>query len=75
LIYPIELEAVLVHIHGGGFVAMQSGSHQSYLCKWASELNMPIFSIDYRLAPDHPFPAALSDIYQVYAWLMVNMES
>ena len=36
---------------------------------------MPIFSIDYRLAPDNPFPAALNDVYQVFAWLMKNLES
>jgi len=36
---------------------------------------MPIFSIDYRLAPENPYPAALNDVYQCYIWLVANMES
>jgi len=43
--------ALVIHVHGGGFVSMSSGSHQSYTRMWANELNIPIFSVDYRLAP------------------------
>ena len=49
---------------------MSSGSHQNYTRVWANELNVPIFSIDYRLAPKDPFPAALNDVWQVYYWLI-----
>lgn len=47
----IKTNAVIIHVHGGGFVAMSSGSHQNYTRVWANELGVPIFSIDYRLAP------------------------
>jgi hormone-sensitive lipase len=44
-------KALVIHVHGGGFVAMSSGSHQSYSRVWANQLGVPVFSIDYRLAP------------------------
>jgi acetyl esterase/lipase len=63
-------KAVVLHVHGGGFVAMSSGSHQTYTRRWANELaGVPIFSVDYRLAPASIFPAALNDVWQVYLWL------
>jgi len=42
---------------------------------WANDLNIPIFSVDYRLAPDNKFPAALNDVWQTYFWLVNNAES
>ena len=47
---PLE-KALIIHVHGGGFVSMSSGSHQTYTRLWANEIGVPIFSIDYRLAP------------------------
>ncbi|CAI2384024.1 unnamed protein product [Moneuplotes crassus] len=68
----IDVEAIMVHIHGGGFVSMSSSSHQGYTRKYANELGIPVFSIDYRLAPEDPYPAALNDVWQVYYWLATN---
>lgn len=65
-----ELKEVVIHIHGGGFVSMSSGSHQNYTRRWAKSLKRPVFSIDYRLAPEHPFPAALDDCWQFYNWFL-----
>lgn len=61
---------LIIHIHGGGFVAMSSSSHENYLRKWANTLNAPIFSIDYSLAPESQFPVALNEIYQAYLWII-----
>lgn len=66
--------ALVIHVHGGGFVAMSSGSHQSYSRMWANTLGVPIFSVDYRLAPGDQFPAALNDVWQTYYWLVLNAE-
>ena len=71
----IKVDAIMIHIHGGGFVAMSSFSHQSYSRKWAKELGIPIFSIDYRLAPEYPYPAALNDVWQAYYWIVNNCQS
>lgn len=71
----IKVDAILIHIHGGGFVGMSSSSHQTYTRRWANETGMPIFSIDYRLAPEHPYPAAINDVWQAYYWIVNNCES
>lgn len=65
-----ELQEIIIHIHGGGFVSMSSGSHQNYTRRWANMLKRPVFSIDYRLAPEYPFPAALDDCWQFYNWIV-----
>lgn len=71
----IKIDAIMIHIHGGGFVAMSSASHQSYTRKWANQIGIPIFSIDYRLAPEHAYPAALNDVWQAYYWIVNNCET
>ena len=55
-VYAAHFSTVMIHIHGGGFVCMSSSSHQHYLIKWAKKLDVPIFSIDYRLAPEVKTP-------------------
>jgi len=71
----IDIDAIMIHIHGGGFVAMSSASHQTYTRKWANEVGIPIFSIDYRLAPEHAYPAALNDVWQAYYWIINHCET
>jgi len=66
----IKPEGIIIHIHGGGFVSGSSSSHRNYLYRWSKSLNRVIFSIDYRLAPDYPYPAALDDIWQAYNWII-----
>lgn len=61
---------VVIHIHGGGFLTMSSGSHQVYTRTWANKLDCPIFSIDYRLSPEYKYPAAIDDVWQVYTWIV-----
>lgn len=68
--------AVILHIHGGGFIAMSSASHQTYTRIWANELGgIPIFSVDYRLAPENKFPDAINDVWQVYYWICEHAET
>ena len=64
--------AIIIHVHGGGFVSMSSSSHESYLRKWCNKLEVPVFSIDYRLAPEHPYPQPLDDVWQAYNWVVDN---
>lgn len=67
-------DALVIHIHGGGFVAMSSSSHESYLRKWSNKLEVPVISIDYRLAPENPYPKALDDVWQAYNWILNNAQ-
>ncbi len=52
---------VMVFFHGGGFVMGGIGTHEPYCAEAARLLDMPVISVDYRLAPEHPFPAAVED--------------
>ncbi|XP_072122379.1 hormone-sensitive lipase-like isoform X1 [Mobula birostris] len=63
---------LIVHFHGGGFVAHTSKSHEPYLRSWSHELASPILSIDYSLAPEAPFPRALEDCFFAYCWAVKN---
>ena len=40
-----------MHIHGGGFIALSSSSSQNFTRRWANALEVPVFSIDYRMPP------------------------
>jgi hormone-sensitive lipase len=62
--------SLIIHIHGGGFVAMSSSSHENYLRKWTKALDVPIISIDYGLAPENPYPKPLDDVWQAYNWII-----
>lgn len=65
-------DGLILHVHGGGFVAQSSKSHEMYLRTWACELGVPILSIDYSLAPEAPFPRAFEECFFVYAWCLNN---
>lgn len=63
-------DKVLIYFHGGGFNAMSSSSHQNYLVKWAKELKIPIFAVDYRKAPQTQYPEPVNDCCRAYVWLL-----
>uniref|UniRef100_A0A915EKV5 Hormone-sensitive lipase n=1 Tax=Ditylenchus dipsaci TaxID=166011 RepID=A0A915EKV5_9BILA len=65
---------LLIHCHGGGYVATTSKSHETYLRAWAKSLNCPIVSIDYSLAPENPFPRATEEVLYAYAYILNNPE-
>lgn len=63
---------LIVHCHGGGFVAQSSNSHLVYLKSWAKSAGAPIVSIDYSLAPEAPYPRALHEAFYSYLWAIQN---
>ncbi|XP_029695185.1 LOW QUALITY PROTEIN: hormone-sensitive lipase [Takifugu rubripes] len=63
---------LLIHFHGGGFVAQTSRSHEPYLKSWSQDLDVPILSVDYSLAPEAPFPRALEECFYAYCWALRN---
>lgn len=67
--------AIVIHIHGGGFVAMSSQSHKMYVNRWVKDLKLIHFSIDYRLAPQNMYPDALDDVWQAYLWIINYAET
>jgi acetyl esterase/lipase len=63
-------EGVLLYLHGGGFVYGLTPPHFQMAAYLAEKLSMRILLVDYRVAPDHPFPAALDDCVTAYRWLV-----
>ncbi|KAM4630569.1 lipase, hormone-sensitive a isoform 2-T3 [Polymixia lowei] len=63
---------LLIHFHGGGFVAQTSKSHENYLRSWSKDLGVPILSVDYSLSPEAPFPRALEECFYAYCWALKN---
>lgn len=64
---------VMVFYHGGGFVIGDIDSHEPYCAEAARQLDMPVISIDYRLAPENPFPAAPEDCEAATRWIADNI--
>lgn len=60
---------VLCWIHGGGYVFGSAEMGQSFGGRVAAELGVLVVSVDYRLAPEHPFPAPLEDCYTGLRWV------
>jgi acetyl esterase/lipase len=72
---PKEIfKKIIIHIHGGGFMAMSSTYHETYLRFFANETQRPLFSIDYRLAPIAKFPGPLHDCIRGYFWIKQFVE-
>lgn len=63
---------LIIHCHGGGFVAQSSNSHLVYLKSWAKRTGAPIVSVDYSLAPEAPYPRALHEAFYAYLWAIQN---
>lgn len=65
---PTGAEPALLWAHGGGFVFGSVHTEDATARILASALECTIVSVDYRLAPEHPFPAALQDVYATLRW-------
>jgi epsilon-lactone hydrolase len=61
---------VILYIHGGGYVSCSAATHRPITAALARLSRRKVFSLDYRLAPEHRYPAALSDALAAYQWLL-----
>lgn len=57
---------IMIYLHGGGYVVGSPATHRSLVARFAKACSIRALSLDYRLAPEHPFPAALEDALAVY---------
>lgn len=62
-------QPILVYFHGGGFVIGSLTSHDPICRLLASRIPAIVVAVDYRLAPEHPFPAAAEDAYAATHWV------
>jgi acetyl esterase/lipase len=64
------LPGAMLYLHGGGFVSCSPDTHRPITGALARLSRRAVFSADYRLAPEHPFPAALDDAFDAYRWML-----
>jgi len=64
---------VLIYVHGGAFRSLSKDTHWVMALAWARE-GYVVFNVNYRLAPEHRFPAALEDLTHAWAWVADNAE-
>lgn len=64
-----EAGPVMVFYHGGGFVIGDIFVYEPYCAEVARQIDLPVISVDYRLAPEHPFPAAADDCEAATRWI------
>jgi acetyl esterase len=69
---PPPPQPLLVYLHGGGWVIGDLDSHDS-VCRFLAEHGgCRVLSVDYRLAPEHPFPIPVEDVVAAFAWAHAN---
>ena len=65
--------ATMLYFHGGAFIMGGLGTHDPLCRRLASRAGLQVVSVDYRLAPEHPFPAAHDDAAKAWAWAEANL--
>jgi monoterpene epsilon-lactone hydrolase len=68
-------DRLLLYFHGGGFVASTPRLHAALVARICRAARVRAFVPDYRLAPEHPFPAAPEDCLASYEWLLSQVQS
>lgn len=63
---------VILYFHGGGYCSGSLDSHRAMVSKLCNEAHARALLVDYRLAPEHPFPAAYEDAMTCYRWLLAS---
>jgi len=72
---PDQVDAVMLHIHGGGFVSGEPELTDMLHEILSAELNLAFVSVDYRLAPEHPYPAGPDDCEAAAVWLLEHAKA
>lgn len=63
-------DRVIFYIHGGGYVSGSCSDHRVHVAKFVKGSGVAALQFEYRLAPEHPFPAAIEDSVKAYRWLL-----
>jgi acetyl esterase/lipase len=71
---PNVEDAVLFYTHGGGYISGTCSDHRAMVAKLVVYSGVRLLHFDYRLAPEHPYPAALDDTLTAYRWLLKQIQ-
>ncbi|KOG12130.1 MULTISPECIES: alpha/beta hydrolase [Streptomyces] len=70
----MESRPAVYFTHGGGMVLGDNRNLIGEMLDWVQQLGIVLVSVEYRLAPEHPFPAGLEDVYAGFRWTMTRAE-
>jgi monoterpene epsilon-lactone hydrolase len=65
-------DRVILYLHGGGYVMGSINTHRAMIGRLSRAAQAKCLALDYRLAPEHPFPAAVEDATAAYRWLLAQ---
>lgn len=63
-------QKTILYLHGGGYVIGSTATHRSLASRLSAASSARVLVVDYRLAPEHPFPAAVEDALTTYRWAL-----
>ena len=66
-------DAVIFYTHGGGYISGSCSDHRALVAKLVASSGLRLLLFEYRLAPEHPFPAALEDTLIAYRWMLTQI--
>ena len=68
----VASERVILYLHGGGYAIGSLNTHRAHVARLSAAANARVLNVDYRLAPEHPYPAAVDDAVSAYRWLVAQ---
>jgi len=66
----IKTDRAILYLHGGAFIMGSPATHRELAARLSASTNAMLLVLDYRLAPEHPFPCAMQDAITAYRWLL-----
>lgn len=66
--------SLAVYIHGGGMFLCSIDTHDPFCRAYAADSGVPLLSVDFRFAPEHPYPASVEDCYAALAWAVEHAD-
>lgn len=66
----LQNSGVVLYLHGGGYAMGSINTHRALMSRIAVASKTKVFGIEYRLAPENPFPCAIDDAFKAYNWLL-----
>jgi acetyl esterase/lipase len=70
---PFVEQAAIFYTHGGGYVSGSCSNHRAFAAKFVAGSGVRLLLYEYRLAPEHPYPAAMEDTLTAYRWLLAQV--